>query len=62
MGNNNLSNSEDIYVKVDQNNLIYIDPNTSESTKAVNYVEMIPILLLKIKDMQTQIDHLTQTR
>ena len=28
MGNNNLSNSEDIYVKVDQNNLIYIDPNT----------------------------------
>ena len=40
----------------------HIDPNTSESTKAVNYVEMIPILLLKIKDMQTQIDHLTQTR
>ena len=28
MGNNNLSNSEEIYVKVDQNNLIYIDPNT----------------------------------
>lgn len=28
MGNDNLSNSEDIYVKVDQNNLIYIDPNT----------------------------------
>jgi hypothetical protein len=28
MGNSNLSNSEEIYVKVDQNNLIYIDPNT----------------------------------
>lgn len=28
MGNNNLSSSEEIYVKVDQNNLIYIDPNT----------------------------------
>ena len=40
----------------------HIDPTTNESTKAVNYVEMIPILLLKIKDMQKQIDHLTQTR
>ena len=28
MGNNKLSKSEEIYVKVDQNNLIYIDPNT----------------------------------
>jgi hypothetical protein len=33
MGNNNLSNSEDIYVKVDQNNLIYIDPNTVINSK-----------------------------
>ena len=37
----------------------HIDPLTNESTKAVNYVEMIPILLLKIKDMQKQIDQLT---
>ena len=28
MGNNDISNSEDILVKVDQNNLIYIDPNS----------------------------------
>jgi len=28
MGNNDLSNSENILVKVDQNNLIYIDPNS----------------------------------
>jgi hypothetical protein len=44
--------------------LIYehIDPTTNESTKAVNYVEMIPILLLKINDLQKQIDHLSQTR
>ena len=28
MGNNNLSDSEKILVKVDQNNLIYIDPNS----------------------------------
>ena len=40
----------------------HIDPLTNESTKALNYVEMIPILLLKIKDLQTQIDHLKQTR
>lgn len=33
MGNNNLSNSEEIYVKVDQNNLIYIDPNTVINSK-----------------------------
>lgn len=28
MGNNDLSNSENILVKVDQNNLVYIDPNS----------------------------------
>jgi hypothetical protein len=28
MGNNDLSNSEKILVKVDQNNLMYIDPNS----------------------------------
>ena len=28
MGNNNLKNDENIFVKVDQNNLIYIDPNS----------------------------------
>jgi hypothetical protein len=28
MANNNLTGNEDILVKVDQNNLIYIDPNT----------------------------------
>lgn len=28
MGNNNLSDSEKILVKVDQNNLMYIDPNS----------------------------------
>jgi len=28
MGNNNLKNTNDILIKVDQNNLIYIDPNT----------------------------------
>jgi len=42
--------------------LIYeqVDPITNESTKAVNYVEMIPILLLKIKDLQKQIDEMKQ--
>jgi hypothetical protein len=29
MEKNNISNTEDIYVKVDQNNLIYIDPNST---------------------------------
>ena len=29
MEKNNTSNTEDIYVKVDQNNLIYIDPNST---------------------------------
>ena len=28
MGNSDLSNSENILVKVDQNNLIYVDPNS----------------------------------
>ena len=28
MANNNLTGGENIHVKVDQNNLIYIDPNT----------------------------------
>ena len=30
-------------------------------TKAINYTEMIPILLLKIKDLQQQIDELKKT-
>ena len=29
MAKNKISNSEDIHVKVDQNNLIYIDPNST---------------------------------
>ena len=29
MVKNNISNTEDIHVKVDQNNLIYIDPNST---------------------------------
>lgn len=33
MGNSDLSNSEDILIKVDQNNLIYIDPNSIVNTE-----------------------------
>ena len=29
MVKNNITNTEDIHVKVDQNNLIYIDPNST---------------------------------
>jgi hypothetical protein len=31
---------------------------SSSQTKAVNYLEMVPLLLLKIKDLQKQIDEL----
>jgi len=30
--------------------------------KSVNYIEMIPLLLLKIKDLQNQVDELKQTQ
>ena len=33
--NNNINNSEDIHIKVDQNNLIYIDPNSTIDTEGV---------------------------
>lgn len=35
-----------------------IDTPINGKIKSVNYVEMIPLLLLKIKDLQTQIDNL----
>ena len=33
--NNNINNSEDIHIKVDQNNLIYIDPNSTIDNEGV---------------------------
>jgi hypothetical protein len=50
-------------------NLVYSiksDTDTDESTnnniKSVNYVEMIPILLLKIQDLQNQVDELKKSK
>jgi hypothetical protein len=35
-----------------------IDVNTKKEKKAVNYLEFIPLLLLKIQDLQKQVDEL----
>jgi hypothetical protein len=37
-------------------NIISTEVNNTTSMKAINYIEMIPILLTKIKDLQCQID------
>jgi len=40
----------------------YIDTPIDGKVKSVNYVEMIPLLLLKIKDLQKQIDELKSNK
>jgi hypothetical protein len=50
-------------------NLIYSikdedSPSSNESTilKSINYVELVPLLLLKIQDLQKQIDELKKSK
>jgi hypothetical protein len=38
------------------------DTNDSHTLKSVNYVELLPILLLKIQDLQKQVDELKKSK